>query len=265
MNLAELERKLIAAARANPPSDQVPYAFEKRIMARLAARPAMDHCTLWARALWRAAAPCVAIMLLLGAWSFFDPPASSPATDLSQQLETDPAGRRGPGSTRRFHLVNSWKVILATMVIFGTGVVTGGLLVQHAGLGREHRQPRPSGAVHPAQPTPAGLMRTDFLRRMQGELDLTPEQHEQIDKILKEGQQRTKKLMEIVEPRRREEYKRTLEEFRAVLTPEQRKRLDGIVKQQQQRAREQRKAAPPHERPPATNTPAATNSASTAL
>ena len=39
MNLAELERKLIAAARANPPSDRVPYAFEKRIMARLAARP----------------------------------------------------------------------------------------------------------------------------------------------------------------------------------------------------------------------------------
>ena len=38
MNLAELERKLIAAARANPPSDRVPYAFEKRIMARLAAR-----------------------------------------------------------------------------------------------------------------------------------------------------------------------------------------------------------------------------------
>ena len=29
MNLAELERKLIAAARANPPSDRVPYAFEK--------------------------------------------------------------------------------------------------------------------------------------------------------------------------------------------------------------------------------------------
>lgn len=87
MNLAELERKLIAAARANPPGDRVPYAFERRIMARLAAQPAVDHCTLWARALWRAAAPCVVVMLLLGAWSFFTPPASSSATDLSQQLE----------------------------------------------------------------------------------------------------------------------------------------------------------------------------------
>ncbi len=31
MNVDELRRKLIAAARANPPSDHVPYAFEKRI------------------------------------------------------------------------------------------------------------------------------------------------------------------------------------------------------------------------------------------
>ena len=87
MNVAELERKLIAAARANPPSDRVPYAFEKRIMARLAARPMSDGWELWGRALWRAAAPCVAIMLLLGAWSLFTPQASAPATDLSQQLE----------------------------------------------------------------------------------------------------------------------------------------------------------------------------------
>jgi hypothetical protein len=87
MNLAELERKLIAAARANPPSDRVPYAFEKRIMARLAVRPAVDHCTLWAHALWRAATPCVVVMLLLSAWSFFDPQTGSSATDLSQQLE----------------------------------------------------------------------------------------------------------------------------------------------------------------------------------
>ena len=87
MNLAELERKLMAAARANPPSDRVPYAFEKRIMARLAARPMSDGWELWGRALWRAAAPCVAIMLLLGAWSLFTPQASAPATDLSQALE----------------------------------------------------------------------------------------------------------------------------------------------------------------------------------
>jgi hypothetical protein len=87
MKLAELERKLMGVARANPPSERVPYAFEKRIMARLAARPVADGWELWGRALWRAAAPCVAIMLLLGAWSYFTRQASAPATDLSQQLE----------------------------------------------------------------------------------------------------------------------------------------------------------------------------------
>ena len=87
MNLAELERKLMAAARAETPSDRVPYAFEKRIMARLAASPAVDAWTLWGRALWRAAAPCVAIMVALAAWSFLLPNESVPAGDLSQALE----------------------------------------------------------------------------------------------------------------------------------------------------------------------------------
>jgi hypothetical protein len=87
MDLAQLERKLIAAARANPPSEWMPYAFEKRIMARLNAAPVADRWALWARGLWRAAAPCVAIMLALGAWSFFTPKSHAPATDLSQQLE----------------------------------------------------------------------------------------------------------------------------------------------------------------------------------
>lgn len=70
MNLETLRQKLLATARANPPADRVPYAFEKRIMARLAQQPALDAAALWAHGLWRAAAPCVALALLLGAWSF---------------------------------------------------------------------------------------------------------------------------------------------------------------------------------------------------
>ena len=87
MNLAELERKLIAAARSCPLNAAVPYAFEKRIMAHLKRREVLDEWSLWARALWRAAAPCVAIMLLLSAWSFLLPNSSAPGTDLSQEFE----------------------------------------------------------------------------------------------------------------------------------------------------------------------------------
>jgi hypothetical protein len=146
--------------------------------------------------------------------------------------------------------VNSWKVILATMVIFGTGVVTGGLLVRFADQGRERRPPRGTGVVRTAPLTAAGLMRLDFLRRVERDLELTPEQHGQVDKILRDGQERMKKLMETVEPRRREEFKRVMEELRTALSPEQRKRLDALLKQQQQRARDQRKAAPGRERLP---------------
>ena len=158
--------------------------------------------------------------------------------------------------------MNNWKVILATMVIFGTGVITGGLLVHHAQGGRDRHPQRLIGALRPAQAPSPGVMRIEFLRRMERELKLTPEQRAPIDRILKEGQERMKKLMETVEPRRREEYKRTLEEFQAVLTPEQRQRLDTVLKQQQ-RAREQRIAAPPREHslsnPPPANLPAVTN------
>ncbi len=135
------------------------------------------------------------------------------------------------------------------MVIFGTGVVTGGLLVHHAEGGRD-RPRRVGGLNRQGQPPSPGVMRIEFLRRMERELNLTPEQREPIDKILKEGQERMRKLMETVEPRRREEFKKTVEEFRAVLTPEQRERFDTVVRQQQQRAHEQRKSAPPRDRAP---------------
>jgi len=87
MNLTELERKLVAAARAIPISDRVPYAFEKRVLALIAARPVVDIWGLWAGALWRAAAPCVAIMLLLAAWTAFAPAGNASNGDFSQEFE----------------------------------------------------------------------------------------------------------------------------------------------------------------------------------
>lgn len=85
MNLAELERKLILAARANPPGDAVPYAFEKRVTARLRERWSGDVSAFWARALGRVAASCVAVAVLLSAWSFLTP--GSQSQDFSSQFE----------------------------------------------------------------------------------------------------------------------------------------------------------------------------------
>ena len=87
MNIADLQSKIIAAARALPPSDRVPYAFEKRIMAQLAAVPIPDGWSLWGYALWRAAAPCVAVMLLLGGWTMYDRNPGGANSPLAGELE----------------------------------------------------------------------------------------------------------------------------------------------------------------------------------
>jgi hypothetical protein len=88
MNLAELQKKLIAAARANMPGDRVPYAFEKRVTVLLASRVAPQNLDLWVRGLWRAAVSCVAIALLCGAWASLNPSVTSNPADLSQNFET---------------------------------------------------------------------------------------------------------------------------------------------------------------------------------
>jgi Spy/CpxP family protein refolding chaperone len=156
--------------------------------------------------------------------------------------------------------VNSWKVILATMFIFGTGVVTGGLLVQHAARIRAPHSQHPAAQPRPpAQPASAGGARLEFLRRAQRELDLTPEQRERVDKILKESQERYRKLMEPISPQIRQELQQTKLEFREVLTPEQRARLDDLLKQQHQQQQQQhhppgsKAEHPPGTVPPPTN------------
>lgn len=90
MKLVELEKKLIAVARANPPGDRVPPHFEKRIMALISARPVCDLWAVWAKGLWYAAAPCVAIMLFFSAWAFFraSDQNQTPSIDLAQQLNS---------------------------------------------------------------------------------------------------------------------------------------------------------------------------------
>ncbi len=88
MNTTELQKKLIAAARSMAADERVPYAFEKRIMARLDAVRPPDVWTLWGNALWRAAVSCVAVTLLTSAWMLWSDHGSSTHGDFSEELET---------------------------------------------------------------------------------------------------------------------------------------------------------------------------------
>jgi hypothetical protein len=78
-------RKLIAAARALPPDARVPYAFEKRIMARLEGRKPEDSWALWGAALWRGAVFCLTLAVLLVVGSNFLPARNS--DNLTQAVE----------------------------------------------------------------------------------------------------------------------------------------------------------------------------------
>ena len=136
--------------------------------------------------------------------------------------------------------MKSWKVILATLVIFGAGALTGALVVRQTQKMDLRVQQSPSRPGHPATINAAGDLRLEFLRRAQRELDLSPDQRENIDKIIKQSQERTHKLMEPVAPELHAELQRTKEQFLQVLNPSQRQRFEKIVSKRQQRPHEPR-------------------------
>lgn len=138
--------------------------------------------------------------------------------------------------------MNTWKVVLATMLIFGTGVVTGGLLVRHTQFSRQpNRNPSPLSQkqLQSQLPTPH-YARVDFLRRAQRELDLTPSQREQAEKIIAKSQERTRRLLLPVAPEVRNEVQRAKNEFRAILTPSQQEVFDRLVKPKTRESKERR-------------------------
>ena len=87
MNIDKLQRKLIAAARTERPSDGVPFAFGNRITAALRTVSDTDRWAPWAGALWRAAAPCAGAALLLALWTVLVPPPTPAEVDLAAQFE----------------------------------------------------------------------------------------------------------------------------------------------------------------------------------
>ncbi len=154
--------------------------------------------------------------------------------------------------------MNTWKPILAALVIFAAGVVTGGFTAKLANRGGERRgqgtafQQRGmmgnrdgGGAVNPGLGQPQGQasmqsqqlpgMRRErpqdqmraLLRRMRYELNLTPEQHTRVEGIIKESQVR----MQTIWDQFPAEFRTVREKIRSELTPEQRRRFEEIFRQ----------------------------------
>ena len=184
--------------------------------------------------------------------------------------------------------MNTWKVILATLVIFVAGVVTGGLLVSYADRAQQKNRrflPRdnvrlpananPSAFGSPRDPRESQLrlpnplqsrmphgVGMEFLQKLDSEVRLTAEQHERIEKIIADGQLRNKELWERVAPEMRREMAETQKRIREELTPEQRVRFEELMKsrpvgqrkadetkQPEHRSRDQRRPIPPRDAP----------------
>jgi Spy/CpxP family protein refolding chaperone len=120
--------------------------------------------------------------------------------------------------------VNPWKFILATVLIYGTGVVTGALVTTL--IERPHK-----AANRPAQQlTYTQLQRAEFLGRLDKQLSLTPEQHDRIGQIIRESNQRTKPYWDPVAAKMKEEIRTVTERIRSELTPEQSAKFDLEIK-----------------------------------
>ena len=163
--------------------------------------------------------------------------------------------------------MNAWKVILATLVIFGAGVITGGLLVRfvdraapHPSLAQpstpEKPRPGPSAANARQNKLPAplpGPLRKDFLDRLDRDLDLNPKQRDCIEKIICEGQEKTKAIWDEVEPEMHEVLTETRSRICGELTTDQRGKFEQSLKQQ--KTKNTSTNAPPAAPAPATPKP----------
>jgi Spy/CpxP family protein refolding chaperone len=120
-------------------------------------------------------------------------------------------------------------VVLATVVIFAAGVVTGSLIVK--------KTSRP-------QITQPFWGRFEMTRRAIEELDrqgdLTPKQRARIDHIIQGSQELIADYWSILEPDVQEVFRKMREGIREELTPDQRQRFEEMARRRLNRSGERR-------------------------
>jgi hypothetical protein len=144
--------------------------------------------------------------------------------------------------------VNSWKVILATVVIFGAGVFTGGLLVNYVNHShRNNHRPQTNVEAHPPveahdpqshtnnlaslpHPRPPEILGDKFIQQLDDALQLTPDEHASIQKIIADGQERNHAIWTNNSAQMREVIQDVRHRVREQLTSEQQKQFEDLMK-----------------------------------
>ena len=147
--------------------------------------------------------------------------------------------------------MNAWKIVLATLVIFVTGIITGASLVRFAQNrgGRMNQRPQPEMVQHnnsgrPENPNrrndpefgnqpsqQPGPLNRQFVLGLDRQLKLTREQRDKVEKLMVEGQERIRQMRSNLEPEMRKEMQSVNEQIKTILTAEQREQFERIMKQ----------------------------------
>ncbi|MFN0068893.1 MAG: hypothetical protein ACKVYV_14805 [Limisphaerales bacterium] len=121
-----------------------------------------------------------------------------------------------------------WQVIAAAVLLFACGLGTGLFLAR--GATQPRLRPDLAGGRPDAQFARLMEARLFAIRRLERELDLTTEQREKIEALVKETQARTRQAWQDMQPRLREEFRTLREGIRGVLTPEQEKEFERLMR-----------------------------------
>jgi Spy/CpxP family protein refolding chaperone len=144
--------------------------------------------------------------------------------------------------------VNTWKAIFAALVIFGAGFVTGNVLHRMSAAGKAPVAPAPVRTAAHSSQSPLSLeqlRKVELMGRVQKDLDLSPEQHARIEKIIEDSQSRIRDLWDQVAPDIHDEYDDVQKKLCQELTPEQKKTFDDLMKKQQHKPKPATTNAPP--------------------
>ena len=149
-------------------------------------------------------------------------------------------------------MVGTWKIVLASLLIFAAGVLTGRLTVgasfrtprAHAVARTTPGSPRAGSTNFPGTNVATGILRggtnrlsgaphavqrLEAFRRASRQLDLDPAHRARVDGLVAESTERLRVLWSPVAPLLQQEVKDLRKRIAEELTPEQRERFDALL------------------------------------
>ena len=130
--------------------------------------------------------------------------------------------------------MKNWKPILAVLLIFAAGVATGAMAARakfRAELAERQERPRGPGGPRPGPPgARMGEFREKFIEGLKKDVGISDEQAKEIDRLMRESQERMAKIWEPVEPKAKAEFEATHQNVKALLTPEQQVKFEEMRK-----------------------------------